>query len=451
MKLVFDDIRLRPGMDDSAVADELAKTYYIEKPATWRIVLKSLDARHKNRIVYRYRVVAEVPDDAAEALLKRKGVSMWREEPAAVSPKRCGAGRRVIVVGAGPAGLFCALRLSRAGVGVLLLERGFEVEKRMAHIGRLKAEGLLNPESNVLFGEGGAGAYSDGKLTTRTRRPEIAWVFATLTECGAPERILYEQKPHLGTDGLAPVVRALRDTLLSLGADVRFNTRVDDLIISGGAVRGVITAAGDAHEADAVVLAAGHSARDTGEMLLRRGVFMEKKPFAMGVRVEHPAALIDEIQYGPIAREKLLPAADYRLVHNNGKTGRAVYSFCVCPGGGGHQFFFRGRGPVRQRHELFEAGRRVYQRGAGGDGFAVRLPRGAPGGSGFSACAGGTGLRCRGRRFFGSRPAGHIVCAGRGRPVAARGFVPPGGVSRRSGGGASRLDRRRDQGGPKKF
>lgn len=237
----------------------------------------------------------------------------------------------VIVVGAGPAGLFAAWHLAEHGARVVLIERGKPVETRARDFGRFRGRGELNPESNLCFGEGGAGTYSDGKLTTRKHDPLVREVFERLVEAGAPSRILIDAKPHIGTNLLFRVLKNLRARLLELGVDIRFETRVEGLAVANSRVYGADTTRGRI-EGGRVVLAIGHSARDTFEILLRQGVPMEAKPFAVGVRAEHPQTLIDAAQYRAGApRPQTLPAADYRLTHQ--EEGRGVYSFCMCPGG----------------------------------------------------------------------------------------------------------------------
>jgi len=333
VKLIFDDITLSPFEDDACLGDKIGARYGIAAPAAISILKKSLDARHKSRIVYRYKILAEIPDRAAQALLKHKEVRAFTPEPQAPALLAQATGLEVIIVGAGPAGLFCALRLIEAGATVTILERGAPVEERLYDIQVLKSSGLLNTESNVLFGEGGAGTYSDGKLTTRIHKPETSWFFRTMVENGAPETILYEQKPHLGTDRLVSIVRSIRERISASGSKIVFHAKVVDFLIEHGMARGVLTQGGEAYRAAAVVLATGHSARDIYVLLASKGVTLEKKGFAVGLRVEHPSALINAIQYGPSTAGTLLPSAEYTLTFSHRATGRGVYSFCMCPGG----------------------------------------------------------------------------------------------------------------------
>ena len=241
----------------------------------------------------------------------------------------------VIIVGAGPAGLFAALTLARAGVQPILIERGKPVEERTKSVQMMQEQGILDPESNVQFGEGGAGAFSDGKLTTGTKSPLIRTVLQTFVDHGAPEDILYIAKPHVGTDLLKGVVRSMRQEIIQLGGQVRFDTRLTGLMMRGESMEGItVLCGGETQEirTDTVILAIGHSARDTMQTLFRQGVRMEQKPFAMGVRIEHPQALISQSQYGKCWTHPALKAADYKLaVHT--PDGRGTYTFCMCPGG----------------------------------------------------------------------------------------------------------------------
>ncbi|SNR29426.1 NAD(P)/FAD-dependent oxidoreductase [Hymenobacter mucosus] len=245
------------------------------------------------------------------------------------------ATRSVLIVGAGPAGLFAALRAIELGIKPIVLERGKDVRTRRRDLAALNKEHLVNPDSNYCFGEGGAGTYSDGKLYTRsTKRGDVQRILRLLVQHGATPDILVDAHPHIGTNKLPYVVQALRDSVRAAGGEVHFDTRVDDLILENNHLRGVVTATGAALEADAVILATGHSARDIYELLHRRGVLIEAKPFALGVRVEHPQELIDQAQYRRRDRGPL-PAASYALVHQTQwqNRQRGVFSFCMCPGG----------------------------------------------------------------------------------------------------------------------
>lgn len=298
-----------------------------------RIVRRGIDARKKPRVLRVYTVEFTVADEAA-LLCRHAGLARLEAAPAPVSPEIVAVARphRALVVGMGPAGLFAALHLAASGATVTLLERGRPVEERVRDVELFWADGILDPASNVQFGEGGAGTFSDGKLTTRLNDPRTFQVLRTLVDCGAPERILVEAKPHVGSDRLRRVLIEFRRRLQALGVEIRFNARLDGLDCRNGRVVGGLLADGALLPCDSLVLAPGHSARDTYEMLQRSGVRLEAKPFALGVRVEHPAALINRIQYGMPGHPQL-SSADYALAWNDPESGRGVYSFCMCPGG----------------------------------------------------------------------------------------------------------------------
>ncbi len=267
-------------------------------------------------------------------------LDIYTEEPAAQDfdykdhLQFVGQKNPVIIVGAGPAGLFAALRLIEIGVKPIIIERGKDVRSRRRDLAAINKQHLVNPDSNYCFGEGGAGTYSDGKLYTRSKkRGDIRKVLEILVSHGAPKDILVDAHPHIGTNKLPKVVKEMRESILMSGGEVHFNTTIDNLIIHNDRIAGVMDRSGQKYQGDAVILATGHSARDIYSMLHSSGVKIEAKPFALGVRVEHPQALIDAIQYHG-AERGLLPAATYSLSHQiSSNPARGVFSFCMCPGG----------------------------------------------------------------------------------------------------------------------
>ncbi len=295
---------------------------------SFQIERESLDARGEE-LHYSYTVYASVRNE--QKYLRLKDVSSGT--PAVYTlpeaPKECGD--RPVVVGFGPAGMYAALILAECGLKPLVIERGCAVEKRTQDISRFFDQGMLNPESNVQFGEGGAGTFSDGKLTTRIKDIRIHKVLEEFIEAGADPAIAYQQRPHLGTDVLRDIVRRIREKVISLGGEVRFETKLESLLIEHGEVYGIRTSAGDIHTKH-VILCAGHSASDTYENLYAQGMHVIQKDFAAGVRVEHPQTMINERQYGRFASHPALSAASYQLTHT-ASSGRGVYSFCMCPGG----------------------------------------------------------------------------------------------------------------------
>ncbi len=335
MSLQLRDIRLCLEEDESCLALKVAHHLSLDPSqiSDLRILRKGIDARKKPRVLRVYTVRFEV--DNEEQLLARLGgmAELSRFETTEIS-KISPLKRRpsVVVVGMGPAGLFAAWQLARHGVAVTLLERGRPVEQRVRDVASFWQRGDLNPRSNVQFGEGGAGTFSDGKLTTRLRHPEIALILRTLVEFGAPEEILWMAKPHIGTDILQRVLRNFRQALIELGVRIRFETRFTLPLMHQGRLCAARLEGGEEIPCEMLVLAPGHSARDTYRELYRSGVRMAAKPFAVGVRIEHPAEMINEIQYGFRSHPEL-GTADYSLSFNDSKTGRGVYSFCMCPGG----------------------------------------------------------------------------------------------------------------------
>jgi len=308
---------------------------------SFSIYRRGYDARKASAIMFVYTLDVEVRNEAAvmERANKQRGADPVKVSPdlayrfVAQAPQGF-AGMRPVVIGMGPAGLFAGLLLAQMGFRPIILERGKAVRERTKDTWGLWRQGKLDPESNVQFGEGGAGTFSDGKLYSQIKDPRhlSRKVLTEFVKAGAPEEILYVSKPHIGTFRLVTMVQAMRANIIALGGEVRFQSRVADIDIENGQVQGVVLADGERIATDHVVLAVGHSARDTFEMLHQRGVAMEAKPFAIGFRIEHPQSLIDRARLGPNAGNPLLGAADYKLVHHC-TNGRSAYSFCMCPGG----------------------------------------------------------------------------------------------------------------------
>lgn len=335
--LKIENIKLAPGADMAALTAEAARILKVREKdlLSLRILRRSVDAREDVALVC--TVEAALKDEAA--VLRRcrsKRVSRLERKPGYLPPAPVPAPEiPPVVVGAGPAGLFAVLVLAKAGLRPILLERGRPVERRRADVERFWSTGELDPASNVQFGEGGAGAFSDGKLNTGTRDIRHRFILEQLAACGAPEDILIDAKPHVGTDYLHTTLRNLRRELLDLGADIRFESRLTDLDIRDGRLAGItVTGPNGAYALPCrrLALCPGHSARDTFELLYARGVPMEAKPFAVGVRIEHRQADCDAAQYRQYAGHPGLPASTYKLsCHLPG--GRSAFSFCVCPGG----------------------------------------------------------------------------------------------------------------------
>jgi uncharacterized FAD-dependent dehydrogenase len=332
------EVKLPLGHPESAIRAAILKRLGIadHELAGYSIFRRAVDAR-KPAIAYTYTLEVEVT--AEPALLERlKGDRRITRAPDTsyrfVARAPTGLAVRPIVIGTGPCGLFAGLLLAQMGFRPVILERGKAVRERTRDTWGLWRKAVLDPESNVQFGEGGAGTFSDGKLYSQVRDPRHVGrkVLAELVKAGAPPEILYEGKPHIGTFRLVAMVEKLREEIHALGGEIRFQCKVDDLDIEDGRLRGVALAGGERIAADHVVLAVGHSARDTFRMLHARGVHIEAKPFSIGFRIEHPQSLIDRARYGKNAGHPLLGAADYKLVHHC-RNGRSVYSFCMCPGG----------------------------------------------------------------------------------------------------------------------
>lgn len=322
MRLItLTDVKLSIEQPESTLF-KIAEKKLGKTPAYFKICKKSLDARKKEDVKYVYTIQ-----------FSSSPVKQEKEEIEKLSKGKIPA-TPVMVVGSGPAGLFCALRLIQRGITPIIIERGAPVEEREKDIKVFSQTGTLNTESNVQFGEGGAGTFSDGKLNTQTHSPLHSEVLQTFFKFGAPEEILYVNKPHIGSDYLKSVVKNMRNYLIEKGAKVLFYTRLDDIVIKNNEVVGakctcVKTGKTEIYDVSALVLAIGHSARDTFTWLLRRGVTMRQKDFAVGVRIEHLQQKISMAQYGKAYAK--LPAADYKLVSHTGE--RSVFTFCMCPGG----------------------------------------------------------------------------------------------------------------------
>ena len=333
-------LKLMPGHSDRELTEKAARVLRIrpEEIASLRVVRQSIDARKKPEIRLIYTVDVKLVGAREEKVLLscRKNPDVGPAPEVRYrfpEPGKEVLAERPIIIGTGPAGLFCGYLLAKAGYRPLLLERGEDVESRTRRVEEFWKTGVLAPDSNVQFGEGGAGTFSDGKLNTLVKDKDgrNAEVLKIFVENGAPEEIRYESRPHVGTDVLSRVVKHMRERIHSWGGEVRFSTRVTELVMEGGRVRGVVCESGERIDAGAVVLAIGHSARDTFAMLEKKGIPMEAKSFAVGFRVEHPQELINLSQYAQRSPEAL-PPASYKLTAKTSE-GRGVYSFCMCPGG----------------------------------------------------------------------------------------------------------------------
>lgn len=299
----------------------------------FRISRESVDARKKGQIKFNYSVLVDCENEPKIlSRVRDKDVTIEEiklDKPEIGNKKLV---HRPVVIGMGPAGMFAGLLLARHGYNPLVIERGEAVEERTISVESFWKTGKLNLESNVQFGEGGAGTFSDGKLTTRIKDPRCDLILEEFVSAGAPDEIVYKGKPHIGTDILKGVVKNIREEIIRLGGEVKFLSKLEKINMKDRAVSSIVVN-GEEIPCEVLVIAIGHSSRDTYEMLFNSGVVVTPKAFSIGVRVEHPQYFVDESQYGKYAGHPRLGAADYRLAHTNDKLNRAVYSFCMCPGG----------------------------------------------------------------------------------------------------------------------
>lgn len=336
MAIKINNIALDIDEDISILKSKVAKKLRLPEKyiKDFKILKESIDARKKNLIKINYAVEITC-DDEEKVILKANDKDVKIEEQNYEENFPFGEKKlshRPVIIGMGPAGMFAGLLLSQKGYNPIIVERGEAVEERSKSIDKFWKEGILKEGSNVQFGEGGAGTFSDGKLTTRIKDTRCDFILEEFIRCGAPEEIKYMGKPHIGTDILKEVVKNIRKEIIRLGGEVYFNHQMQDLIIKDGNLKAIV--ANDKEiPCEVVVLSIGHSARDTYELLHNKNIFLEPKPFAIGVRAEHVQSFIDENQYGKYAGHPRLRAADYRLAYTSDKTGRGVYSFCMCPGG----------------------------------------------------------------------------------------------------------------------
>jgi hypothetical protein len=325
--LRLNEIKLSLDNDESELYKIACKMLHIERSEIKKLIIykKSIDARDKKNICFVYTLDLKI--DREERFKSRIIPNV--KENVKVEVKRK-SDKRPVIVGAGPAGLFAALTLAKAGLKPIILEQGKKVEERKKDVDKFWQTGKLNTTSNVQFGEGGAGTFSDGKLTTQISNPLCRQVLEEFLECGAPEDIMYDSKPHIGTDKLIEVVKNLRKKIESLGGEFLFNEKLINITIENNSIKSVKYS--DVIDTDALILAIGHSSRDTFELLYNKGLNMTQKPFSVGVRIEHLQESINKAQYGDFADNLKLGAADYKLSYH-GEDGRSAYTFCMCPGG----------------------------------------------------------------------------------------------------------------------
>ena len=333
------DIKLPLGASINEIKKAAAKAVGVKVKdfLSFEISREGIDARGgKVMMTYSVDVRLDCVEEELAAKFPANKAFYFTPQQYAIPENRRVSKFRPVIVGFGPAGMFCGLLLAKSGLNPIILERGHDVDRRKSDVENFWANRTLNTNSNIQFGEGGAGTFSDGKLTTGIKDGRVGVVLKTLKEYGAPEEITYSARPHIGTDKLSGVVKNIREEIISLGGEIKFGCKLTDIYTANGYIQGIAyedenMGSGDL-ETDCLVLCTGHSARDTVEMLYKRGIKMEKKAFSVGTRIEHPQELINKARYGKEYKNPLLPAADYKL-SNHPLHGRGAYTFCMCPGG----------------------------------------------------------------------------------------------------------------------
>ena len=326
--LTVSDISLPFTAPEEEALTAAAKVFGLSGDTEYYVAKKALDARKKHDIRFVYTVKANAPKGYTQP--ENKKVKVTEIQKLETNAGAVTMSTRPVIVGFGPAGMFAGLILARQGLRPLILEKGADVDTRIKDVDAFWKDGRFNPSSNVQFGEGGAGTFSDGKLTTRISDSRCGYVLEEFCRHGAPAEIMYRAKPHVGTDKLRTIVKSIREEIISLGGEVSFNTSLTGIKTVGGKLVSVITDKGDI-PAEILILAPGHSARGLFSMLVEKGVELMPKPFSVGVRIEHLQSDIDKVLYGDLAGHELLPKGEYQLSHRQGD--RAVYTFCMCPGG----------------------------------------------------------------------------------------------------------------------
>ena len=332
--LLITQLKVRINVLDKHLNQEIARKLRIgtNDIISYSIQRRSIDARRKQDILFVYNILVEVKNENSIISKKISNVSIQPQEitPEDYSKIKLDKTKKIAIIGFGPAGMFSALRFAQSGLNVTVFERGEKVDERIKTIEKFTTERILNTESNIQFGEGGAGTFSDGKLTNRKKDFRGKWLFKEFVKAGAPEEILYVHNPHIGTDKLVDIVKNIREEIISLGSTVNFNARVSNIKKHNNQYK--LTVNDKEESYDYVILAIGHSSRDTIEMLYDNEIDMVSKPFAVGFRIEHKQSTINKAQFGPSSTNKRLGSAEYKLT-NQTKNGKGVYTFCMCPGG----------------------------------------------------------------------------------------------------------------------